>query len=217
MADTITLPAPAEVKLIMPSAVSTRYNPPRVAFVGPRRVGKDTAGAVFKTAGYEKASFIRPVKEMLGTLLKHQGAPWQTIERMIEGDLKETPSIYLNGVSPRFWMQRMGIFMREMFGEDVFVNALARSIATHDPYGEVPFFLTDCRFPNEGEALRNNGWHIVRIERPGLPMEEADSFVTETAHEAIAADHVLVNDFANADFFADHVEKWAISQGLIRN
>lgn len=193
------------------------YTPPRIAFCGPRRVGKDTAGAVFKNAGYEKASFIRPIKEQLAAFLKYQGAGWQTIERMLEGDLKEVPSIYLCDKTPRYYMQRMGIYTRELLGDDVFIHALARSIATHDPYGEVPFFLTDCRFPNEEQALRNNGWRIVRIERPGLPMEEADSFVTETAHEAIAADHVLVNDFANADFFAEHVEKWAISQGLIRN
>jgi hypothetical protein len=199
------------------SQVSTKYMPPRIAFVGPRRVGKDTAGTVFKKHGYEHASFIRPVKNMLAEFLKYQGVRWDVVGKMIEGDLKEKPAYDLGGVTPRFWMQRMGIFMRATFGDGIFIHALGRSIAAHDPYGEVPFFLTDCRFPNEAEALVSNGWVIVRIERPGLPQDETDKYVTETAHEAIKADHTLVNNFATAEEFSEYVEKWAKEQGLIRS
>lgn len=52
------------------------------------------------------------------------------------------------------------------------------------------FFITDVRFPNEAEALRQNGFYLVKVNRNNRPQEERKTHSSENA----------LNDYTNWDF-----------------
>jgi hypothetical protein len=52
------------------------------------------------------------------------------------------------------------------------------------------FYVTDVRFPNEAETLKNNGFCLVKIDRNNRPDEERASHASENA----------LNDYTNWDF-----------------
>jgi len=56
------------------------------------------------------------------------------------------------------------------------------------------FFVTDVRFPNEAQALKENGFYLVKIERALRPQEERASHASENA----------LNNYDNWDFVVDN-------------
>lgn len=56
------------------------------------------------------------------------------------------------------------------------------------------FFITDVRFPNEAEALKANGFYLVKVNRNDRPQEERASHASENA----------LNDYKNWDFVIDN-------------
>ena len=133
--------------------------PTLVGLIGRRGSGKDTAAAVLLDGGYENIKFAGALKAMIRCLLAYQGVDAATIERMIEGDLKEEPTIYLAGRSPRYAMQTLGTeWGRELMGEDFWVGVTMSRAAT------TKAVITDVRFPNEVEAVANEGGLPIGIE-----------------------------------------------------
>lgn len=92
-----------------------------------------------------------------------------TIERMIDGDLKEIEQPALMGRSPRYLMETLGTeWGRNLVRDDVWVTI---SVERAKRAGKAVF--TDCRFPNEVDAVRQLGGQIVRIKRPSMTTEVA--------------------------------------------
>jgi hypothetical protein len=56
------------------------------------------------------------------------------------------------------------------------------------------FYVTDVRFPNEAEALKNNGFFLVKVDRKTRPQEERASHMSENA----------LNDYKGWDFVIDN-------------
>ena len=56
------------------------------------------------------------------------------------------------------------------------------------------FFVTDVRFPNEAEALKKNGFFLVKVDRKTRPQEERASHMSENA----------LNDYKGWDFVIDN-------------
>jgi hypothetical protein len=59
---------------------------------------------------------------------------------------------------------------RDNIHKDIWVKALMNSIPTNDD--TTIYFITDLRFPNEAEALKNAGALLVKIVRPDLEKEK---------------------------------------------
>lgn len=159
-----------------------------VGLAGTKGSGKDTAAKVFKANGYEDVKFAAPIKGMLRYLLNYRGADPIEVERMVEGDLKEVPTAYLEGKTPREAMQTLGTeWGRELVGEGLWVNSAMDRASL---YRNV--VISDVRFPNEVGIIHANGGTTYRIEResdnangyslhpseahiPNLPVTEAVS------------------------------------------
>jgi len=138
-----------------------------VGLVGHKRVGKDTAARALEEQGFVNLKFAEPLKDMLRVLFKHCGFGPEIIERMIDGDLKEIGIAALGGRSPRYLMETLGTdWGREMVTDDIWVS-LTKTKASLA--GKA--VITDVRFENEVEAVRELGGMLVRIERPSLPKE----------------------------------------------
>lgn len=173
--------------------------PRLIAFSGPKGSGKDTAASVFTARGYTHVKMAGALKEMLRTLLAYRGAPADLIERMIEGDLKEEPTDYLSGRSPRYAMQTLGTeWGRELMAESFWLDAAEDRIKASDKA-----VVSDARFQNEAEMIRRLGGAIYRIERPGV--ETGDAHASETELREMEVDGVLFNTQDTIDAFRDRV------------
>lgn len=132
-----------------------------IGLTGLKGSGKDTAGQVLKAGGYQEVKMAGALKEMTRTFLYYQGVDSLIVERMMEGDLKETPSDYFEGKTPREFMQLIGTeFGRDMIGPDIWVNSAMRRAASLDKA-----YFTDIRFPNEDDAIYAAGGKVYRVER----------------------------------------------------
>jgi hypothetical protein len=131
---------------------STRRSRPNfrllLGLVGRKGSGKDTAAELLLSQGYQNVKFAGALKEMIRSLLAYQGVDESTIDRMIEGDLKEVPTDYLGGHTPRFAMQTLGTeWGRDLIGKNFWVGTAMRRAEGK------PSVVTDVRFPNEVEAV----------------------------------------------------------------
>lgn len=167
-----------------------------LGIAGRKRSGKNTAGDVFVAGGYQELAFATPIKLMLATLLKYRGADKATIQRMLEGDLKEEPTKLLGGKSPRFAMRALGdVFGRQEMGADFWVEAL---FDASKPFKRV--VVTDVRRPNEAGAIQACGGQVLRVSRPNNPLPP-DDHPSEAQVDTLNVDHEITNDAASAEEF----------------
>jgi hypothetical protein len=133
---------------------------------GKKRVGKDTAGQALVECGYVRAAFADALKMMLATFLSIRGASDQEIAAMIEGQLKEAPTDYLFGATPRHAMQTLGTeWGRNCINQDLWVLTLKEAIEAALAQG-ASVVVTDVRFNNEAKVIRDLGGTVVHLTRP---------------------------------------------------
>lgn len=173
-----------------------------VAFAGRKGVGKDTAARLLVDRGYENIKFADGLKTMLRALLAFRGCPVEEIERMIEGDLKEAPSDYLNGRSPRYAMQTLGtdwgrLMMHRNFWVDVTRDRLK---------GVEKAVVTDARFQNEIDMIHEEGGETVLIEGPATGSAAADEHASERLISTLKTGHRIRNEKTRIEDFLARVE-----------
>lgn len=190
-----------------------------VAFIGTKGSGKSTAAAAMESLDFTEYKFADELKAMLRTLLMMRGLTYSQAQRRVEGDLKEEPSPFLDGHTPRYAMQTIGTeWGRWLMGPDFWLGGLLARL----PF-DGNIVISDARFPNEIEALRSVGAYIVKIERPGNGVSRItrlrrwlarspylafldNRHVSEIfADQFDEADEVLLNDFHTAEDFQDVV------------
>ena len=119
---------------------------------------------------WEKDSFA-------GTLKDATSAIFGWDRKMLAGEtpedreIRETRDDYWSEklgfeVTPRIVLQKLGTdCLRSHFHQNIWVNSLERKIINTDKN----VIITDCRFKNEIDMLRNLGATIIRVERNPLP------------------------------------------------
>ena len=183
-----------------------RFVPPKqprgrnlVAFTGLKQSGKDTAATSLTHRGYAHVKMAEPMKQMLRVLLQYRGAPAGQINRMLEGDLKEVPTPYLNGRTPRYAMQTLGTeWGRELMAEDFWIGA-ARDRIEQSPR----VVVSDIRFGNEADLIRELGGTLYRIEREGQTV--TDLHPSEVEITTMPVDATIVNDAPSGEVFTERV------------
>ena len=60
-----------------------------------------------------------------------------------------------------------------------------------DEYKPSNWIITDCRFPNEAEAIKDRGGIIIRVDRPGV--EPVNAHPSETALDNLDFDYRIAN------------------------
>lgn len=125
-----------------------KSTPRLIGLLGRKGSGKDTAALALLARGYQNVKFAGALKDMIRVLLTYQGVDPYIVERMVEGDLKEEPTAFLGGQTPRFAMQTLGTeWGRTLIADDLWVNTAIRRSEVHQTV------ITDVRFPNEMEAV----------------------------------------------------------------
>ncbi len=161
-----------------------------IAFTGRKFSGKDTAARLFIEAGYTNIKFADPLKDMLRAVLRVQGILPDTVERMIEGDLKEVPTYYLRGKTPRYAMQTLGTeWGRDIIAQDFWTSILKTRAEQHRK-----IVVTDLRFGNEVKAVRELGGKIIRIKRQFARDNEFSEHSSEVAIDNLMVDAEIENN-----------------------
>ena len=84
-------------------------------------------------------------------------------------------------------LQNLGVAVRENLGYDTWVNA-----ALNAPAQTEDLIITDVRFINEADAIKERGGKIWRVIRPGV--EAVNRHVSETQMDSYPFDDLIFND-----------------------
>jgi hypothetical protein len=148
--------------------------------------GKDEAAAALVVGGWRRDAFADRLRSFLYAL-----DPWVTVSVDVGvARLSKLVDAYGWDRAKRTFpeirrlLQRCGTEAgRQVLGAQVWVNALMNDF---DPENEA-LVVTDVRFPNEADAIREAGGVLVRIERPGVgPHTDPGGWVHESD---VALDH----------------------------
>lgn len=155
--------------------------------------GKSTvANFLREWMDYRIVKFAGPLKAMTRGLLDALGYDPKTVERMIEGDLKEDRIFGLPGVTPRKIMQTLGTeWGRAAVAANLWVDMAMDAYRYNAARGNRTV-IDDLRFPNEAEAILNAGGTLIKIVRPQAA--EGTQHVSEGALEEFNFHRVIVND-----------------------
>lgn len=130
---------------------------------GPAGAGKSFCAEILtRRFGFKRVKFADPLKNMVRELLRTMGATSLEIERYIEGDLKEEPTHYFSGSSPRDVMQGLGEWGRSL-DPDFWVTPAIVRVQGHKRSGH-SVVIDDCRYENEASALLRVGASVAVVE-----------------------------------------------------
>tara|TARA_R110000796_G_scaffold1672_8_gene6909 strand:- start:141 stop:758 length:618 start_codon:yes stop_codon:yes gene_type:complete len=96
-----------------------------------------------------------------------------------------------NGLTPRKILQLLGTEAgRQIIHPNIWVNALFANFATNSKW-----IVTDVRFPNEANIIKEKGGIMIRINRPGTESHCGGQHLSETSLDAYDKfDYVIEND-----------------------
>lgn len=147
--------------------------------------GKDTAAELlqelFPEMNFQVKKFAGKLKQVASLLTGIEQSNFESQE------FKKT---YLGdewGMTVRDLLQRLGTeAMRDGLHENVWVNAL---FSTYNE--QCNWIVTDVRFPNEYDAIKNHGGLLIRITRPGTVI---GTHISETALDDFTFDIEISNN-----------------------
>lgn len=159
------------------SVWEVRSEPERlIGLSGWAQSGKDTMGSVLVDRGFTKVGFadgLRTLALKADPVVRVLSGRAPFLGRDLSFECLQASYFY--GVEPegayewlkanttyREFLQNLGTGVREVLGENAWVNALLSKLETGGRY-----VVTDVRFPNEAEAIRSKGGVVWRVKRPG--------------------------------------------------
>ena len=157
-----------------------------IGFTGAAGAGKDTAGMILaEQYGYHLFAFADPLYDALIAMTQYSE------DRFRDRHLKEVeiPSL---GVSPRKLLQTLGTeWGRDTIDKDWWVK-LARSRVRQRMQCGYDVVVTDVRFQNEVDMVREFEGTLIRIEREGTAAVRPH--VSENPAIWEQADRTILND-----------------------
>lgn len=132
-----------------------------IGLSGKAGSGKTTlANYLVKQHGYKDFAFADKLKVVVG-------AAFDLSYDQLHGHSKEIVDPRW-GRSPRWLMQFLGTDILRSHWPDIWIRHLRQTILdVLSLFGQKPIVITDVRFIDEAEALRQLGAVLVRLERPG--------------------------------------------------
>lgn len=207
--------------------------PPLVGLIGKKRVGKDTfASVLVEEFGFARVAFADPLKEMALTIdpiidaydadnscsdPDCCGGPWPDIQERRLGDV--VAHVGWEGAKDTYpearrFLQRLGDGVRQ-FDPEFWLRVGMREARalrrggpdTAEAFGPgQPVVVTDVRYPNEADAIRDAGGILIRIVRDGV--DDGDTHASETALDDYEVDATVPNRDLETFKFAARQLAW---------
>lgn len=170
-----------------------------LGLTGKAGAGKDTVADMIysRRAGWYRLSFAGPIKLMLLESGLVSGA---SLANRLAKDRPLQPW----GKSPRQLMQSLGTeWGRKLVHPDIWLLLLDQKVTNASEHGAGGVIITDVRFENEAEYVRDMGGRVVHIERalPGA----ADTHPSERGVKVAYGDLTIDNN-GSVDELALRVE-----------
>ena len=172
-------------------------NPLVIGLTGRKLSGKDTFCEALQTSARPG---VRVVRLAFGDFLKDEVA--EACGVMVE-------EINRDKAAFRSILQWWGTDLRRnRCGDDYWVGRMRRALFFESLHANTVAVLTDVRFPNEAEPVREHGGMLVRLVRPEA--ETPDPHASETAMDGYPVDHTILNDGCRSalDEVADLFWRW---------
>jgi hypothetical protein len=143
------------------------------------QVGKDTAAqALCRDAGYRRIAFADKLKDLAivadplittATRTLNVGIGHGKLKHAVQGlGWEQAKAVY---PEVRLFLQQLGLGARQVFGEDFWIT---QALAGVGPDERV--VVSDVRFINEAENIKEAGGYLIKIMRPGF---NGDGHVSE--------------------------------------
>jgi hypothetical protein len=168
-----------------------------IAFKGYAGAGKDAmANVLVEEKGFLRLSFagvLRDCMEALDPIVFATGDgvdPDEPIVKRYKDVISEYGYVEAKAqfAEVRDLLQRMGTEVgRNILGQNIWVEAAMKNV---DP--NLDYVVTDMRFPNEYEAVKQAGGICVNVLRPGVGPVNAHP--SETAIDEFEYDYTIQND-----------------------
>lgn len=178
---------------------------PIIGLSGYAKSGKDTVASMIKIADVDHLLDRRmDLKERLDSIDPYINKRTKWVVKKFAGKLKEVATVLTGikdwedqdikesiipkwGMSRREFMQKLGT---EAIRTGLHQNAWVISLMSEYKFGD-HWIVTDVRFPNEAQAIKDNKGYIIRINKPGL--RGVNNHVSETALDDWDFDLVIEN------------------------
>jgi sulfite reductase beta subunit-like hemoprotein len=148
-----------------------------IGLVGKAQSGKDTvADYLVRTSLFEKAAFADDLKRLCKDMFDLTDAQVNTQEGKAAVDVRY-------GITPREILQKVGTDWFRAVYPSIWVNRLITKLQSRSADD---FVITDIRFPNEVNAIKNIGGIIVKLVRlNGGGAGAFSSHASETALDSL--------------------------------
>jgi hypothetical protein len=169
-----------------------------IGLTGLAGSGKDTVRDMLQREhGFAGMAFAEPIRSMLRELLTSTGIDpaW-----MDSRELKEKPITGLE-VSYRQMAQTLGTEWGRSLQPDFWLRIADGFLASVAAQGETHFVISDVRFQNEADWVRERGGVIWRIEREGIEPVRAhasEAEINQLQVDAVIPNHGSLEELENA-------------------
>jgi len=191
-----------------------------IGLTGKKQAGKNAVAkllAVYSPLPVVEVSYAAKLKQSVAALL---GCEVDDLERWkndpsVKIQVARWPHELLACITMREFLQRYGTEShREIFGKDFWLDAAlplpelwapegAPEAAEYDDaYGDALYVVTDVRFPNEAERIKELGGTVVRVVGPPEVEEVTDGHASEAPLPDELVDLTLFNDRRDDEFAA---------------
>lgn len=164
-----------------------------IGLTGQARSGKDTIGNYLANQhGAICTSFAAPIRMFVSELCGYSSLS------KLEAHKDEAHPLFQ--VSPRYMMQTLGTeWGRNLVDPELWTKIVRRRIEVfkqQNQFEKVPGILaiTDIRFENEAELIREQGGTIWHIRRPDATLAAASNHSSEAGVAVFPMDTVIANE-----------------------
>lgn len=160
-----------------------------VGITGVKRAGKDTAALPLKQIGFQQLSFATLLKKWSSEVLSGIGYSDDEVYEFVHGSRKEEIIPHF-GKTTRELMQTLGTEWGRTFYDNLWVDLTLLPTLQ----GVQDYVISDVRFHNECDRIRELGGIVIRITRPGLETNEFSLHESEVHIPKLRVTHDVVND-----------------------
>lgn len=147
------------------------------------RVGKDTlANYVANVAPTSTFSFAEDVYKIAEMIQKFLGKP-----------VVKDPGL----------LQLIGTGLREHYGNNIWIDRTMEKIKSEEAATDKNIIVTDMRFQNELETLKENGFTTIKIMRENRPIDRDPNHISEIALANAKFDYTINNNSSLEDFIKE--------------